>query len=91
MKLATYLAVFVFLLFTALSASSQEIPAPNISGTSVQGTEFNLNEAPDGRFLMIKPGDAATEDAASALPQIVVARTLCPTVIVSEPCSERRG
>ncbi len=28
--------------------------------------------APDGRFLMIKPGDAATEDAASALLQIVV-------------------
>ncbi len=28
--------------------------------------------APDGRFLMIKPGGTATEDAASALPQIVV-------------------
>ena len=28
--------------------------------------------APDGRFLMIKPTGAATEDAASALPQIVV-------------------
>ena len=28
--------------------------------------------APDGRFLMIKPGGAATEDGASALPQILV-------------------
>jgi peroxiredoxin len=44
MKLQTYLAVSVILLFTALSASSQENPAPNISGTSVQGTEVDLNE-----------------------------------------------
>ena len=44
MKLTTSLAVSVFLLFTALSASSQEIPSPNISGTSVQGTEVDLNE-----------------------------------------------
>ena len=44
MKLQTYLAVSVILLFTALSASSQENPAPNISGTSVRGTEVDLNE-----------------------------------------------
>ena len=44
MKLTMYLTVSVFLLFTALSASSQENAAPNISGTSVQGTEVDLNE-----------------------------------------------
>ncbi len=44
MKLTTYLAVPVFILFTALSASSQETSAPNISGTSVQGSQVDLNE-----------------------------------------------
>ena len=44
MKLATYLAVPVFILFTAFSASSQETSAPNVSGTSVQGSEVDLNE-----------------------------------------------
>ncbi len=44
MKLTPYLAVPAFLLFTALSASSQENLAPNVSGTSVQGSEVDLNE-----------------------------------------------
>ncbi len=44
MKLTTYLAVPVFILFTALSASSQKTSAPNISGTSVQGSQVDLNE-----------------------------------------------
>ncbi len=44
MTLTAHLAVPALLLFTALSASSQENPAPNISGTSVQGTEVDLNE-----------------------------------------------
>ena len=44
MKLATYLAVPVIILFTALSASSQETSAPNVSGTSVQGSEVDLTE-----------------------------------------------
>ena len=43
MKL-TYLVVSVFILFTACSASSQETAAPNISGTSVQGSRVDLNE-----------------------------------------------
>lgn len=44
MKFATYLVVLVCLLNTASSASSQEIPAPNIAGTSIQGGEVNLDE-----------------------------------------------
>ena len=44
MKLTTYLAVPVFILFTAVSASSQETSAPSISGTSVQGGRVDLNE-----------------------------------------------
>ena len=44
MKLATCLAVPIFLLITALSASPQEIPAPNIAGTSVQGGEVDLED-----------------------------------------------
>ena len=36
MKLTTYLAVFVFLLFTALSASSQE-SAPGTTGQPADG------------------------------------------------------
>ena len=44
MKLTTHLAVPVFILFTALSASSQETSAPNISGTAVQGSQVDLNE-----------------------------------------------
>ena len=41
-------------------------------GTYYQALWRTYDLAPDGRFLMIKPGGAATEDAASALPQIVV-------------------
>ena len=41
MRLTRYLAVPILFLSTALSASSQEIPAPNISGTSVQGSQVN--------------------------------------------------
>ena len=44
MKLTKHFVVFLFLLVTASSASSQETPAPNISGTSVQGTEIDLGE-----------------------------------------------
>ena len=44
MKLIMYLAVPVVILFTAFSASSQETSAPNVSGTSVQGSEVDLNE-----------------------------------------------
>ncbi len=44
MKVTTYFAVSVFILLTAFSASSQETSAPNISGTSVQGSEVDLNE-----------------------------------------------
>ena len=44
MKFATNLVVPLCLLITVLSASSQEIPAPNIAGTSVQGGEVNLDE-----------------------------------------------
>ena len=44
MNITTYLALPVFLLATALSASSQETPAPNIAGTSVQGAEVDLSE-----------------------------------------------
>ena len=44
MKFATILVVPLCLLITVLSASSQEIPAPNIAGTSVQGGEVNLDE-----------------------------------------------
>ena len=53
MKLQTYLAVSVIFLFTALSASSQENPAPNISGTSVQGTEFNLTELKGEKNVLV--------------------------------------
>ncbi len=41
-------------------------------GTYYQAPWRTYDLAPDGRFLMIKPGGAATEDGASALPQIVV-------------------
>ena len=41
-------------------------------GTYYRALWRTYDLAPDGRFLMIKPGGAATEDAASALPQIVV-------------------
>ena len=44
MKVTMYLAVPVFILFTACSASSQETSAPNISGTSVQGDQVDLHE-----------------------------------------------
>ena len=44
MKLTTYLAVPVFILCTAFSASSQGTSAPNVSGTSVQGSDVDLNE-----------------------------------------------
>ena len=44
MKLTTYLAVAVFILVAACSASAQESSAQNISGTSVQGSEVDLNE-----------------------------------------------
>ena len=41
-------------------------------GTYFQGIGRRHDLAPDGRFLMIKPTGAVTEDAASTLPQIVV-------------------
>ncbi len=53
MKLTTYLAVPVFILFTALSASSQETSAPNISGTSVQGSQVDLNEFNGAKNVLV--------------------------------------
>ncbi len=44
MQLTRYLCVTVFFLVAAFSASSQEVAPPNISGTSVQGSEVDLNE-----------------------------------------------
>ena len=41
-------------------------------GTYFQGIGRRHDLAPDGRFLMIKPTGAVTEDAALTLPQIVV-------------------
>ena len=53
MKLTRYFAVPVFLLFTASSGSSQETPAPNISGTSVQGSEVNLSEFKGDKNVLV--------------------------------------
>ncbi len=53
MKLTRYFAVPLFLLFTASSASSQETPAPNISGTSVQGTEIDLSEFKGDKNVLV--------------------------------------
>ena len=43
MQRRAYVAVPLFLLSTAFAAWSQEI-APNVSGTSVQGSAVDLNE-----------------------------------------------
>ena len=59
MKLARPFAVPLFLLcaFTAtvtfLSASSQEMPAPNISGMSVQGGEVSLSEFKGDKNILV--------------------------------------
>ena len=53
MKLTTCLAVPIFLLITALSASPQEIPAPNIAGTSVQGGEVDLDEFKGEKSVLV--------------------------------------
>ena len=52
MTLTTYVALPV-LLMTALSASSQDAPAPNISGTSVQGREVDLDEFKDEKNVLV--------------------------------------
>ena len=53
MKLTRYLAIPVFLLTAAFSVSSQEILAPNVSGTSVQGGEVDLSEFKGAKNVLV--------------------------------------
>ncbi len=56
MTLTKYFAVPIFLLFiliTALPASSQEVVAPNITGTSVQGSEVDLNDFKGDKNVLV--------------------------------------
>ena len=53
MKRTRYLAIPICLLLTAFSASRQEVLAPNISGTSVQGSEVNLNDFKGNKNVLV--------------------------------------
>ena len=53
MKLTRCLAVPIYLLLTEFSASRQEVLAPNISGTSVQGSEVDLNDFKGNKNVLV--------------------------------------
>jgi len=56
MTLTKYFAVPIFLLFiliTALPASPQEVVAPSITGTSVQGSEVDLNDFKGDKNVLV--------------------------------------
>ncbi len=43
MKRVASMAVLAFLAFTALAAASQDAPAPNVTGKSVQGGQVDVS------------------------------------------------
>lgn len=56
MTLTKYFAVPIFLLFilvTAVPASSQEAVAPSITGTSVQGSEVDLSDFKGDKNVLV--------------------------------------
>ena len=53
MKLTRHLAVPICLLLTELSASRQEVLAQNISGTSVQSSEVDLNDFKGNKNVLV--------------------------------------
>ena len=53
MKLTRHLAVPICLLLTEFSASRQEVLAQNISGTSVQSSEVDLNDFKGNKNVLV--------------------------------------